>query len=188
MSRRNLILVLAVVLGAVILTSLASFPELLPPANPKNPELRLLVNGLVQRPLTLTLGEIAALPRKTVDADLFCVDSPMSPVAQGNWTGLRLGFLLEEAGLSPSAVKVVFSSKDGYTTDLTITTAMQENVILAYERNGEHLPEKLRLVVPGKWGYKWISGVVHIELVSYDFKGTWESKGYSDEADIPFNP
>jgi hypothetical protein len=40
------------------------------------------------------------------------------------------------------------------------------------------------LVVPGKWGYKWISQLTVIELVNYDFLGRWESAGYSDEADI----
>jgi hypothetical protein len=39
----------------------------------------------------------------------------------------------------------------------------------------------LRLVVPGKWGYKWISRLTEISLVDFDFKGTYESQGYSDE-------
>jgi DMSO/TMAO reductase YedYZ molybdopterin-dependent catalytic subunit len=77
---------------------------------------------------------------------------------------------------------------DGYSTDLTIATAMREDIILAYERDGMPLSEGLRLVVPGKWGYKWISGLTHIELVDYDFTGFWESRGYSDEADIPAEP
>lgn len=41
------------------------------------------------------------------------------------------------------------------------------------------------MVVPGKWGYKWIRGPTRIVLVDYDFLGYWESSGYSDEADIP---
>ena len=61
---------------------------------------------------------------------------------------------------------------------------MREDIILAYEKDGERLSEKTRLVVPGKWGYKWISQLTRIELVNYDFKGFWESRGYSDEADI----
>jgi DMSO/TMAO reductase YedYZ molybdopterin-dependent catalytic subunit len=62
---------------------------------------------------------------------------------------------------------------------------MREDVIVAYERDGVPLDEKLRLVLPGKWGYKWISRLTHIELVDYDFTGLWEGRGYSDEADIP---
>ena len=148
----------------------------------------MLVDGFVQRPLNLTFDELVAMPRSTVNAELYCVDAPGILLAEGNWTGVRLGLILEKAGVSPEAVKVAFYAEDGYTTDLTVTTAMREDIILAYEKDGEPLPEKLRLVVPGKWGYKWISRVTHIELVDYDFKGFWESRGYSDEADIPSNP
>jgi DMSO/TMAO reductase YedYZ molybdopterin-dependent catalytic subunit len=91
---------------------------------------------------------------------------------------------LETAGVSPDAVKVAFYASDGYSTDLPVETARREDVILAYEKDGVPLSEKLRLVVPGKWGYKWISQVTDIELVDYDFKGFWESRGYSDTADI----
>ena len=82
-------------------------------------------------------------------------------------------------------MKVAFYAYDGFTTDLTVTTAMRDDVILAYEKDGQPLTEKVRLVVPGKWGYKWMQQVTHIELVNYDFLGRYESQGYSDEADIP---
>jgi hypothetical protein len=98
---------------------------------------------------------------------------------------VRLGHILEEAGVSPQAVKVAFYASDNFTTDLTVTTAMRHDIILAYERDGEPLTENLRLVVPCKWGYKWIRDLIHIELVDYDFLGTLESQGYSDEANIP---
>jgi hypothetical protein len=42
-----------------------------------------------------------------------------------------------------------------------------------------------RLVVPGKYGYKWSSGVEEIEVVTTDYKGEWESSGYSDQAVVP---
>ena len=61
-------------------------------------------------------------------------------------------------------------------------TAGQDNVIIAYELNGEPLPS-LRLVVPNKWGYKWIRDLSNITLFDYDFKGIWENAGYPDEAD-----
>jgi hypothetical protein len=65
-----------------------------------------------------------------------------------------------------------------------MSAATRENVILAYENNGEPLIGVLRLIVPGEWGYKWISQVTHIVLVDYDFKGRWESIGYPDDANI----
>jgi len=148
-------------------------------------EWTVIVDGLVQSPLTLTFDELVAMPASTVYAELICVGLPMTPLAEGNWTGVRLGHILEEAGVSAEAVKVAFYADDGFATDLTVTTAMRDDIILAYERDGEPLTEEVRLVVPCKWGYKWISEPTHIELVDYDFLGTYESSGYSDEADIP---
>jgi DMSO/TMAO reductase YedYZ molybdopterin-dependent catalytic subunit len=145
----------------------------------------LSVSGLVDHPLNLTLADIEAMPQTTVYGTIVCVDFPNETVAQGNWTGVRLWFLLEAAGVSANATKVAFFAIDGYSTDLTVETAMRGDVIVAYQRDGVSLGETLRLVVPGKWGYKWISLVTGIEAVDYDFKGFYEGRGYSDAADIP---
>lgn len=142
----------------------------------------LVVDGLVESPLNLTLGDLVAMPATTVYAKLYCVGLPTRPLADGNWTGVRLGLVLEAAGVSPQAVKVAFYADDGFMTDLPLTTAMRDDIILAYEMDGAPLDEEVRLVVPCKWGYKWISGPTHIELVDYDFLGTYERAGYSDEA------
>ena len=158
-----------------------------PPTESTTPdsEWTLVLDGLVQTPLSLTLDDLRAMESTTEYVELYCVDYPNVPVQKGDWTGLRLGLLLEQAGVSPEAAKVAFYTADDYSTDLTVATAMREDVILAYERDGTPLSDKIRLVVPGKWGYKWISNLNHIELVDYDFTGVWEGRGYSDEADIP---
>jgi hypothetical protein len=148
-------------------------------------EWTLVVDGFVQSPLSLSFEDLVAMPATTVYAQLYCVFVPAIPLDEGNWTGVRLGLILEEAGVSPEAVKVAFYADDGFATDLTLTTAMRNDIIVAYEKDGEPLTETLRLVVPCKWGYKWISGPTHIELVDYDFLGTYESVGFSDEAEIP---
>ena len=149
-----------------------------------DPEWTVIVDGFVESPLNLTIDDIAAMPPSTVYGVLICVGLPTSPLEEGYWTGVRLGLILEQAGVSPEAVKVAFYADDGFTTDLPVTTAMRDDIILAYEKDGEPLAENLRLVVPCKWGYKWIRDLTHIELVDYDFLGHYESRGYSDEADI----
>jgi hypothetical protein len=151
--------------------------------NPAVQEWRLIVTGLVANPLNLSGAEIVAMPKTTLNATLVCVDFPNKIVAQGNWTGIKLRTLLEEAKPSAGAIKVGFYAADGYSTDLTVETAMRDDIILAYEKDDEPL-SNLRLVVPGKWGYKWISQVTVIELVDYNFLGRWESQGYPDEADV----
>jgi len=151
-------------------------------------EWRLLVDGLVQRPLNLSLKEIVVMTRSTIDAEIYCLPTPGGTgilVDSGNWTGVRLGLILEEAGVLPEAVKVAFYAEDGFATDLTIVAAMGEDVILAYEKDGEPLRQKLRLVVPGRWGYKWIYLLNHVEVVDYDFLGTYEGSGFPDSAEIP---
>jgi hypothetical protein len=151
--------------------------------NPAVQEWRLIVTGLVDNPLNLSLAEIVAMFKTTVNAALVCVDAPRTVLMEGNWTGIKLRLLLEEAEISAAAIKVGFHAADGYSTDLTVETALHDDIILAYEKDAEPLND-LRLVVPGKWGYKWISRVTVIELVDYNFLGRWESQGYPDEADI----
>jgi hypothetical protein len=142
------------------------------------------VNGLVQNPLTLNLTNLTDMPATSVDANLYCVDFPSQIVTGGMWTGVKLSYILGEAGVLPFAIKVAFYAADGYSTDLDLETANKQNVILAYQKDGEPLYETLRLVVPGKWGYKWISQVNSIVLVDNDYLGKWESQGYSDVADV----
>jgi DMSO/TMAO reductase YedYZ molybdopterin-dependent catalytic subunit len=188
MSKRKLLMItLALVLAFLSLASLTIFLKLNTVAEdlPKGSEWVLLVDGFVRSALNLSYSEILAMPKTTVNAELYCVDNPNFAIAKGNWTGVKLRFILEKAQITSDAVKVVFRSNDDYNSDLPVTTAMREDIIIAYELNGQPLPEKLRLAVPGKWGYKWVSHLAHIELVNYDFKGTWESRGYSDEANIP---
>jgi len=135
-------------------------------------EWRLLVDGSVYHPLNLTLNDLVAMPRSTEYAELWCVTGAETwLVTKGNWTGVKLGLVLEKAGLYPQAESVEFYAADGYRTTLTVAMAFREDVIIAYEKDGEPLPETLRLVVPEAPGYYWISMITHIELVESGFNG-----------------
>jgi hypothetical protein len=168
----------------IITSILAGFMLNTRTASADSPEWQLSIGGLVNNPLNLTVADLTDMPQTTVQATIYCVDVPSRVVDTGNWVGVQLKTLLDQAGVLPSAVKVAFTAADGYTTDLDLESATRENVIVAYEKDGTPLSEILRLVVPGRWGYKWISQLTSIRLVDYDFKGTWESQGYSDEAFI----
>jgi DMSO/TMAO reductase YedYZ molybdopterin-dependent catalytic subunit len=181
---KSMLAFLAIVIGGLVLASLVTGFNLIAwtPQDNSNSgnsatEGRLLIDGFVEHALNLTMNELMSFPRITIYATLYCVDSPNSPVAKGNWTGVRLQTLTQEAVVSPGA-------SDGFSTDLTLTDAALGDVVVAYSLNGQLLPEAIRLVVPGRWGYKWISKLDHIEFVNYDFKGLWESRGYSDDAAI----
>ena len=148
------------------------------------PEWNLVVTGYVENPLNLSWTEIVALPQSIVNSELICVDWPDQVLMSGNWTGVKLKLLLERAGISPQAMKVGFFATDNFSTDLTLETAMREDIIIAYEFNGIPLGEEVRLVVPGKWGYKWIHHIETIILYNDNFLGYYESNGFSDEADV----
>jgi hypothetical protein len=142
-----------------------------------------MVDGTVQNNLSFTLDQLKALPSVTETATLRSVSGP---TGRANWTGVMLSTILDMAGLEPSSMKVVFHSADDYSSDLTIDEARNSDVLVCYEMNGEPLPAgqdfPIRMVVPDHWGYKWAKWVTHIEVVDYDYKGYWESRGWSDNA------
>jgi DMSO/TMAO reductase YedYZ molybdopterin-dependent catalytic subunit len=177
------VLASAIIMLAIVSLAYNRIPSAVNADSTSFQERRLIVTGLVNNPLNYSWAEIVAMPKTTVDATLICVDAPTTVLMAGNWTGIKLRTLFEEAKISTAAIKVGFYAADGYSTDLTIETAMRDDTILAYENNGNPLND-LRLVVPGKWGYKWIGQVTVIELVDYNFLGRWESKGYPDDGDI----
>jgi DMSO/TMAO reductase YedYZ molybdopterin-dependent catalytic subunit len=120
---------------------------------------RLIVGGAVHNTLNLTLDELVAMPNTTVYAELDCYGVLVSV---GNWTGVRLGFLLEKAGIYQEGVSVWLLAQDGYRVSLSIADAMQDYVIIAYELNGEPLPGVLQLVLPGANGSLWIYMITSI--------------------------
>ena len=189
MKKQTIPVLTAVAIGVLLLNSYFAFSTLNGQAqSTAGSEWLLNITGLVEHSLNLTLANITAMPQTTIDANIYCVDFPNRIVTGGSWKGVKLSLLLEEAGVAPTVSKVAFYASDGYSTDLDVVSATSENVILAYEKDGEPLAETFRLVVPWRWGYKWISQVTRIVLVNYDFKGMWESAGYSDSADVQQSP
>ena len=150
-------------------------------------EWRLEVTGLVDNPLVLTYEEILELPSVTQVTHLQCVMGDLE--GTGEWTGVPLKYILEMAQYKENTVSVIFYAADEYFSSIDIETARREDTILAYKMNGVTLPKEhgypLRLVIPGKLGYKWVKWLVRIELVDYEFEGYWESRGYSNIGDTP---
>jgi len=149
----------------------------------------LVVDGSVERPLSLAYGDLLALPMVSEVVTLECFDNVPGGelIGTAEWRGIRVSTILDKAGVKDSAVKVLFHGADGYSTSHKIGYVLRGDVILALKMNGFDLPREhgfpLRLVAPGKYGYKWAKWITRIELVDHDEKGYWESRGYSDEAD-----
>ena len=71
---------------------------------------------------------------------------------------------------------------------MTMADVKAVDPLLAYGVNGDRLPDSqgypLRLVVPNKLGYKWIKWVVDIKLIQGSYEGYWESREYSNSAEL----
>jgi hypothetical protein len=112
--------------------------------------------------VTLTYADIVAMPKTTVYADLICITQL---IASGVWGGVNLGYLIGQAtGINLAAQSLIFRAQDGYSVSISLGYAMQQNVIVAYERDGAPLPETLRLVLPGQNGNLWIAWITSITL------------------------
>jgi hypothetical protein len=145
----------------------------------------LVVDGRVDNSLTFTYANFTSLPNATIVARLQCVSGPSGTA---EWTGIALDTILGMAGVQPGSMDVVFYGADGYTSSLAWPSQNSSDVLLAYMMNGEPLPadqgSPLRVVAPNELGYKWVKWVYRIEVVDYDYRGYWESRGWSDYARI----
>ena len=129
-------------------------------------EYRLVIDGLVEQPLSLTYQELLSRPQISEVVLLIC---PGFFWDNAQWTGTPLGPLLEEAGLQEGAKGVKFHSLDGYQSRLSLEEALAEGVFLAYQVNGESLPAEhgfpLRLVARHQYGGRWVKWLGRIEVM-----------------------
>src|SRR5262249_4540198 len=144
---------------------------------------RLVVRGLVDRPASLSLAELRAMPARTQVTRHDCGEGWR---AIGKWTGARLGALLAAAGVRPAARYVVIrcadrmSSGDLYYESIDLVDAYHEQTILAYDMNDRPLPvaqgAPLRLRVERQLGYKMAKYVTAVEVVA-DFAHIARGRG-----------
>jgi DMSO/TMAO reductase YedYZ molybdopterin-dependent catalytic subunit len=161
---------------------------------------RLVVDGLVERPLSLSLAELRERPARTQITKHDCVEGW---TAIGQWSGVRLETLLDEAGLRPEAKYIVFHCFDAltqteegprYYESIDLIDARHPQTILAYDMNGETLGvphgAPLRLRVERQLGYKQAKYIRRIEAVdSFEAMpgprgGYWPDRGYEWYAGI----
>lgn len=116
---------------------------------------RLHVDGLVERPMAFSLGDLKSLPSKTQITQLMCEEG-WSFIAA--WTGVPISTILGLVGASPKAKWVVFYPFDDFWGSLDMVEALHPQTLLAYGMNGEDLsPDHgapLRLRTPRQLGYK----------------------------------
>ena len=146
----------------------------------------LTITGLVDQPLSLSYDQVLdRYPHYTKKVTLYCVEGWDVTIL---WEGVLVEDILAEAQVRPEADTVIFIAADGYSTSLPLAYLRDRDIMIAYAMNGVTLPPErgfpFQLVAEDRWGYKWIKWVTAIE-VSADpaYRGYWESRGYSQEAD-----
>jgi DMSO/TMAO reductase YedYZ molybdopterin-dependent catalytic subunit len=162
----------------------------IPPADERSWTVR--VDGLVDRPMTLSMDDIRARPAVTRAVTMECAGNGralLSPraasqpwlleaVGNAEWTGTPLRPILEEAGLRPEVVELVFTGADhgiqgdveqDYQWGFSIDDVARDEVLLAYAINGQPLPPQhgfpVRLLVPDWYGMcsvKWLTGITAV--------------------------
>ena len=146
---------------------------------------RFEVTGLVESELRLVWQEFRELPCGERLRDFHCVEGWTVPDCR--WEGVLLRALIETAKPKPDARFVFVECEDGYSTNMPLDVATDDDVLLAYRLNGAALPQQyggpLRLVVPKKYAYKSAKWLRRIELLPEDRLGYWEQRGYSNTAD-----
>ena len=171
---------------------------------------RLAVHGAVDKPLSLSLMELTALPRVEIAAVNQCsgnsrgffqprvAGGEWGNGAMGNarWTGVRLKDVLDRAGVKAGAAQVRFNGLDepvvpdgpDFMKSLSVDHARDGEVMIAYEMNGQPLPLlngfPLRLVVPGWYATYWVKMLSDIEVLSEPDANFWMKTAYT----IPDTP
>ena len=165
----------------------------------------LVVDGLVSRPLSLTLDELRSRPAVSMPVMMECAGSgrarleprPVSmpwhdeAIGCAEWTGTPLRGILEEAGLLDEAVEVLFTAHDrgidqdvehDYQRSLPVDEALGQDVLLAYAMNGEPLPPPhgfpVRLLVPDWYGMASVKWLRSITAIAEPFEGVQQTVAY----------
>ena len=162
------------------------------------PGWELTVAGQVNKALRLSLDDIQRRPKASVTVTMECAGNGRSllsprPISQpwvveaigtAEWAGTPLRGILEEAGLTARAVEILFTGLDrgveggvvqNYQRSLSLEEATRDDVLLAYEMNGQPLQPQhgypLRLVAPGWYGMANVKWLDRIEAIETPFDG-----------------
>ena len=164
---------------------------------------RLMIHGMVERPLVFTMEELKRLPSVSRTHFIECLANRPQPGAERTldqnhglvgcsvWTGVPLSVLLKEAGVKDGASWVVGESlgRTQQARSFPLGKAMMDDTLVAYGQNGEpvqpHNGYPLRLVIPGfegKFQLKWLRG---IKVTDQPYVTYWEHSSFTKRESAP---
>ena len=159
---------------------------------------RLDIIGQVENPRVYSFADIAAMPAVEQETTLLCISYGVGSGLCSNaiWKGVPLPTLLAQAKPKPEVTTVLFRAADGYYETFKFEKAMEPTTLVAYEMNGEPLPQRhgypLRMIVPGLYGEKNPKWLTRIELLNEaDGRlhrrhgcGFYKEQGWGREGDV----
>ncbi|HEX5515162.1 MAG TPA: sulfite dehydrogenase [Gammaproteobacteria bacterium] len=160
---------------------------------------RLLIHGLVERPLVFTMSDLLRFPAVTRTYFLECSGNSLTEFTKPadnvqtshgllscvEWTGVPLSTLLQETGVKPEGRWVLAEGADAaaMTRSHPIEKAL-DDALIAYAQNGERLrPEQgypIRLLLPGYEGNMSVKWLRRIKIGTAPFMTREETSKYTD--------
>jgi DMSO/TMAO reductase YedYZ molybdopterin-dependent catalytic subunit len=151
----------------------------------------LSVGGMVDKPFSLSLSDLRALPSATQYVTLECISNNVGgpQMSTGSFTGVSLRDLLAMASPQASGTWVAFKARDGYEESLLISLVESApEIFVAYELDGAPLPEAhgypARMLIPGHYGMKGPKWLDSISVVNQESTGYWEQQGWDSNAAV----
>ena len=165
----------------------AGFPVLdlgVQPDIPLN-EWTLSLDGLVEKPGTLSWEAFNALPQVEDISDFHCVTTWSKYDCR--WGGVAFTTLYELVQPRAEAKFVYFTSYDGYSTNVPLAQCLDDDVLVATSFDGAPVPREhggpARVIIPKLYAWKGAKFVKTITFLAEDKLGFWEVRGYSNTAD-----
>jgi len=151
----------------------------------------LRIHGMVDKEVTLTMADLAAMPQVEHVISLGCVSNEVGGdlIGTAKWGGVLLADVLRLSGVHANAQQLVSRSQDGWTCGSPVNALMDGRpAMLVTSMNDAPLSAKhgfpVRMVVPGLFGYvsatKWLT---EMELTTWDaFDAYWVTTGWAKQA------
>ena len=164
---------------------------------------KLTVDGQVATPLSLSIDDLRKMPKVELVSVLECAGNgrafyaPTVPglqwktgsVGNGRWTGVRLADVLKRAGIKAAGTELLMDGADvpigtmpEFQRTIPVKKALDPNTILAYEMNGQTLPNQhgfpLRLIAPGWASDSWVKWLTRLTVLDHEFEGFFMKTAY----------
>ena len=143
-------------------------------------EWSLTIDGLVEKPFTLSFDELRALPATEITTDIHCVTKWSK--FDTHWAGVRVRDLFDSAKISNEATHVMGHAEFGYTANMPLADIMRDDSLVVYAYDDKDIEPihggPVRLLIPQLYFWKSPKWLRRLELCDADAPGFWEQNGY----------